>query len=243
MNLAGPSLEEQAKYWSDWSIQSARGEGQGDPYDDRVCAMVRACAARCADRGQAADVGCGTGWITRVLGTEFREALGFDLPSPAIEKAAADLPHVKFVRGDFLAATANVPAGTCDMVVSCEVVAHVANQREFFVRCRSMLRPGGRFLLFTQNPVVWMNESHLTPKSPSHLRHWPSRDEVRAHCQAARLRIESASTLEPAGDKGLLWWRPYAMGALRRVIGRPRAKQVFERMGLGRVLAFEAIAE
>ena len=44
------------------------------------------------------------------------------------------------------------------------------------------------------------------------------------------------------GDKGRLWWRPNAQGLLRRVIGRPRAQALFERLGYGRTLAVEAIA-
>lgn len=127
--------------------------------------------------------------------------------------------------------------------MSCEVVAHVRDQRAFFERCRLLTKTGGRFLLLTQNPFTWSRNSYAHSPNENQLRYWLSRDEVRKLCEDAGFRVESIRTLEPMGDQGLLWWRPYAQGALRRLIGRQRAKEVFEALGLGRTLVVEAVAQ
>jgi hypothetical protein len=54
--------------------------------------------------------------------------------------------------------------------------------------------------------------------------------------------IVSLSTVQPHGDQGLLWWRPYAQGALRRVIGRSTTQRLFEALRLGRSFVIEAKA-
>lgn len=234
-----PSLESQGQYWGDWGVSSQRGEARGDPYCDQVCSIVRAVAARCPSGERAADVGCGTGWITAVLEQQFQHVWATDLAPAAINQARQAAPSAEFAEGDFLESPLPPPG---DLTVSCEVVAHVSDRRAFFARCRELTRPGGRFLLFTQNPVTWSRNSYLPAQSPNQLRHWPSKSEVRAHCRAVGFGVESITTLAPAGDQGLLWWRPYAQGVLRRVIGRSRAQGFFERLGLGRTLVVEAVA-
>ncbi|HWA74700.1 MAG TPA: class I SAM-dependent methyltransferase [Polyangiaceae bacterium] len=237
--MEAPSLDAQGEYWGEWGVESARGEGKGDVYDDRVCQLVREVALRCASRERAADVGCGTGWITRVLEASFEHVWATELAPASIRVARQASPKAEFFEGDFLALELPAPV---DLTVTCEVVAHVRDQPAFFARCRELTKLGGRLLVLTQNPVTWSRNSYAHPANPKQLRHWLSRADVRALCEGADFRVESIRTLEPMGDKGLLWWRPYAQGALRRVIGRERAKAFFEWLRLGRTLVIEAVA-
>jgi len=239
MQATSPSLEAQGEYWGQWGVESSRGEGKGDPYDDRVCAIVREVANRCAKRERAADVGCGTGWLTTVLEDIFTHVWATELAPASVRIARQSAPRAQFSEGDFLAVELPAPG---DLTVSCEVVAHVRDQSAFFARCRKLTTLGGRFLLFTQNPVTWSRNSYLHGASENQLRHWLSRDEMRTLCERAGFRVESIRTLEPMGDRGWLFWRPYANGVLRRVIGRQATKSFFERMGLGRTLVVEAVA-
>ena len=232
-----PSIESQGEFWGNWAVKSDRGEGKGDPYDDRVCDIVRRVAYECKEHERAIDIGCGTGWITRVLATRFGEVIGTDIAASALQVAHRTVPGAHFIECDFL--EANLGHSFFDLVVSCEVIAHVADQRAFFRRCRDIISPGGKFLLITQNPTVWHRHRGATAPSPHQLRHWLGRDEILEHAQAVGFRVLSIRTLEPAGDKGLLFWRPYVQGALRRVIGRPAAKRALEAVGLGRSLVVE----
>jgi len=239
MDPHAPSLEAQGEYWGGWGVESRRGEGKGDPYDDRVCQLVRLVAARCACHERAADVGCGTGWLTSVLAGEFEHVWATELAPASLRVARNSAPSAEFSEGDFLTLELP-PAG--DLTVTCEVIAHVSDQPAFLERCRQLTKTGGRLLLLTQNPLTWSRNSYAHSPNERQLRHWLSRAAVRALCETAGFRIESIRTLEPMGDQGLLWWRPYAQGALRRIVGRPRAKALFERIGLGRTLAIEAVA-
>jgi hypothetical protein len=109
-------------------------------------------------------------------------------------------------------------------------------------RCRRLTTRGGRFLLFTQNPTAWHRNRYAHAPSPDQLRHWLTLAEIREHCTVLGFRVHAVQTIAPAGDQGALWWRPYGQGALRRIIGRPRAARLFERLGLERTLVVEAVA-
>lgn len=238
---AGPAIEDQGAFWGAWGVGAPRAEGRGDLYVDQVCNLVRDVAARCPTAGVAADVGCGTGWITKVLTERFAKVWGVEIAADSLKLARRDVPQAELVLGDFLALEQRPT--NCDLVVSCEVIAHVADQAAFIARCRSMLKPGGRLLLFTQNPVTWSRTRYVTPPDPKQIRHWLSLDEIRGHFSSAGLRVVSTRTLMPHGDKGLLFWRPVANGVLRRVIGRRATHRIFERLGLGRTIVVEAVAE
>jgi len=69
----------------------------------------------------------------------------------------------------------------------------------------------------------------MRPAPMSFATGWPGGD--REHCAAVGFRVHAVQTIAPAGDQGLLWRRPYGQGALRRVIGPPRAARLFERLG------------
>ncbi len=242
-----PSLEEQARRWNAWNLESDRGEYGGDPdYCRRVAALTEACAARAfgplaRTEAVALEVGCGTGWLCRALARCCAEVWGTDLSPEAIEVAQRRQPAGHFVAADFT----SVELGAFprfDLVVSCEAVAHVADQAEFFRRCRSLTRTGGRLLLFSQNPFTWSRSSYLAPPPAGHLRHWPTREELDRHFTEAGYRLVSIQTIFPHGDRGLLVWRPYANGILRRLVGRRLNDALWERLGLGRTLVVEAVA-
>ena len=46
--------------------------------------------------------------------------------------------------------------GPFDLVVSADVISHVGDQQAFVDRVTALLRPGGTFLLMTQNGPVWL---------------------------------------------------------------------------------------
>jgi cyclopropane fatty-acyl-phospholipid synthase-like methyltransferase len=241
------SPQEQAA-WEAWNLEKDRG---AEEYCQRMAQIARECAVRAGSQ-RVVEVGCGNGWLMAALEGSFASRWACDISVESVETARKRVPGADFVAGDFLALpleTLPAPASV-DLVVSCEVVAHVSDQRAFFKRCRALTKPTGRLLLFTQNPTTWSRSSYLEPVAPGRLRHWPTRAELAQHFTACGYRLESLDTIEPHGDRGLLAWRPYANGVIRRGLGlvfgqdegRARTKRFFERIGFGRTLVVEAVA-
>lgn len=241
-----PTIEAQGRFWDKWAFAQPRLEGKDDEYIDRACDMIRDVASRCTgDNARAADIGCGLGWKLRVLLEDFGYVYGIDIAEASLEHAAKHAPAARLAHGDFVAMPeADLPKD-CDLVVSCEVLAHVEDQPEFLRRVHSMLKPNGRFLLFSQNPTTWSRESHRTEADSDQLRKWLSLKEIRELCDKAGLRIVRTTTLMPHGDQGLLFWRPYANGIIRRIpfVGRARTHRFFEWLGLGRSIVVEAVRD
>jgi 2-polyprenyl-3-methyl-5-hydroxy-6-metoxy-1,4-benzoquinol methylase len=237
MTTESPNLSDQGKSWAAWAVESDRGETRGDPeYCSAISRFVRSAMER-SGHGRAADVGCGTGWLTEVLAERFDHVWGVELGEDSLDVARKRLPQCEFVAGDFLAVPLPEPVNFC---VSCEVVAHVENQALFFERLRDLVVPGGRIVLVSQNPFVWSRNSWLTPPDPNRLRKWLPLSELRAHLERVGFSVERTTTVEPVGDRGLLFWRPYVNGVVRRIIGRANARRLFESMGLGRSYVIEA---
>lgn len=233
--------------WTDWNLDHDRGQ---EDYCQRIAQLARDCAARCPAQDQVVDVGCGNGWLTAALDGVFRNRWACDISPQSVGAAQRRIPSARLVAGDFVALDAEDLPENADLVVSCEVVAHVSDQRAFFQRCRSVTKPGGRLLLLTQNPATWNRSSYLEPPAPGRLRHWPTRAELEEHFAAVGYRLEKFSTIEPHGDRGLLIWQPYASGIIRRTLGvilgkdegRAQTKRMFEALGLGRTFVVEAVA-
>jgi ubiquinone/menaquinone biosynthesis C-methylase UbiE len=96
------------------------------------------------------DVGCGTGYLLRVLARDYPDAellAGVD-PAPAMIKAATFLAvdqPCSFVAGR--AEEIPYPSDSFDLVVSTTSFDHWADQRAGLVECARVLLPGGRLVL------------------------------------------------------------------------------------------------
>lgn len=103
------------------------------------------------------DLGCGTGWLTAMLG-QFYPALGVDLSDTAIAAATIRHPHVQFLATDIF--TWNFPKGEADIVVSQEVIEHTSNPQRYLEIAWELLKPGGYLVLTTPNAGTM---KHLKP--------------------------------------------------------------------------------
>lgn len=100
------------------------------------------------------DFGCGTGWLSAILG-RFGPTTGIDLSLLAIEKARQKYPDVQFIASDFV--DLEMRDEKFDIVVSQEVIEHVADQAGYVSLAAQFLRPRGYLILTTPN--AW-NFSH-----------------------------------------------------------------------------------
>ena len=121
------------------------------------------------------DLGCGAGWLCPQL-TRFGHVTGTDLSDEVLARAQSRTPNVTFITGDFM--ELDFGMHSFDVIVTLEVLSHVADQTAFLKKLTSHLRPGGYLMLATQNRVVLKYFNFLTPPAPGQLRRWVSRQEL-----------------------------------------------------------------
>jgi SAM-dependent methyltransferase len=123
--------------------------------------------------GRFLEVGCGSGWISRIFLELGWAGLGVDLHEPSILHALeANRPYV--ARGDyhalqldFLDPEAGLDGREFDVIISCMVIEHLddAGESRYFDRCRSLLVEGGLAIVLV----------------PASERHWGIEDEIAGH--------------------------------------------------------------
>jgi SAM-dependent methyltransferase len=148
-----PSNEDQLAYWDGesgayWAERADRFEVGVAGYD-----FVSAVGIERTDR--VLDVGCGAGATTRAAARTAVDghALGVDLSGPMLALArsrSAGLPNVRFEQAD-----AQVhPFPEFDVVMSRSGVMFFGDPESAFANLARALRPGGRLVLMTWQPVA-----------------------------------------------------------------------------------------
>jgi 2-polyprenyl-3-methyl-5-hydroxy-6-metoxy-1,4-benzoquinol methylase len=149
------------------------------------------------------------------------------------------LPDVTFVAGDFMAL--DFPAERFDVVITLEVLSHVADQEAFVDKLARLLKPGGLLILATQNRPVLEKYNSIPAPQPGQLRRWVDRVELQ-RLLSARFRVREISSITLNANKGpmrLVAGRS-AKRMIRMVSGRS-VERVLARAGLGWTLM--ALAE
>jgi SAM-dependent methyltransferase len=182
-------------------------------------------------------IGCGTGWLENGL-AGFGEVWGMDLSAAAIAEGLRNYPGVHLQCGDFM--TVDLPA-PFDLVVSADSLQPMPDHGACVDRVAELLRPGGTFLLMTQNPWIWERRSTYRPDSATvphaSRKEWANLRRIR-QLLARSFSIERETTIEPGGDVGLLWWveHPMIRRSMGAIFGDYRWQRLLEVMGFGREL-------
>lgn len=111
------------------------------------------------------DLGCGSGWLTNVLGL-FGPTIGVDYSEEAIKLAKSRYAHVSFIHADIL--NWDYPKKAFDVVISQEVIEHFWEQHSYINVAYDLLDDGGYIILTTPNKTtfysmpedVWKNWSN-----------------------------------------------------------------------------------
>ncbi len=207
------------EFWNSWN-REMREHQQGD-VSLRQAEIV---ADRLAGRSGLSilDAGCGSGWLSARL-TRFGSVVGTDLADEVVERAGERVPEARFVAGDVM----TVDVGSdFDVVVSLEVLSHVADQPALMRRMYDWLVPGGRLLLATQNRPVLSRFNRIPPPGQGQLRRWVDRRELRELAESAGFRVDELFTVTPKADHGPM----RLVAKLGRVT---RTTALLERAGFG----------
>ena len=228
--MTTPSLDHQREYWKYW--QSTRTESIYAT--ERANSILEVLPALGLDQPRILDLGCGTGWFTVQL-AELGTATGLDLNDEAMREAQARWPHIRFIGGDICAQ--ELEAGSYDLIVSVQVIAHVTDQERFMERVAALLAPGGYFLITTNNRFIMERlgtsdgGSHV---SQGHIENWLSTGELKK-LVLRYLDVVKVWTVTPEGNAGIL--RLVNSTKVNRIAGaivsKNTLRRVKERLGLG----------
>lgn len=222
--VSDPQIER--TFWNRWNAE-ARERIQGDVSLDQARVVTGWLEG---ERGlRILDAGCGTGWMSERL-VPFGTVVGTDLADEVVDRAAARVPDVTFVAGDVM----TVDVGSeFDVIVSLEVLSHVPDQAGLLGRFHSLLRPGGRLLLATQNRPVLERLNRIPPPAPGQRRAWVDRDELRDLLRGAGFSIEEMRVITPTADHGPM----RVVAKLGRVL---HCSHLLERAGFGWTIVVRA---
>lgn len=229
MNV-GPTIAQQREFYDErWIHKQYANQLQRE----RTIEILRGLRFVRTNPPRILELGCGTGWLTGILG-RFGPAVGLELSPAAVEKATATLPDVEFHAFDI---SANASLGTFDVVISHEVIEHLEDQAMHVALAARYLNPGGILILTTPNGHPWLK--HLRPQ-PGHegaqpIENWLTKAQL-VRLVSRELAVLECRTILPA-RRGTGVLRAINSGvaaaALRRAGLGTLHQHVLKRLGFG----------
>jgi 2-polyprenyl-3-methyl-5-hydroxy-6-metoxy-1,4-benzoquinol methylase len=168
----------------------------------RASSILEALASLKVAQPEICDLGCGTGWLTSILGN-FGPALGVDLSDVAISQASERYPSARFVAHDILAW--NYSCSAYDVVVSQEVLEHMPDQARYLQVVYKLLRPGGYLIVTTPNlnTLNAMPDDQRDTWSNQPEENWLTRRALRLLLEQHFEVVKLTSIIPGYGAKGL----------------------------------------
>jgi 2-polyprenyl-3-methyl-5-hydroxy-6-metoxy-1,4-benzoquinol methylase len=188
----------QRDFWNDWNAETR--EISFDSISIDQAKVIFSWLERLGRRDlKLIYVGCGAGWLCSQLAA-FGQVTGTDLSDEVLARAAIRMPDVRFIAGDF--SQLDLGNAEYDVVVSLEVLSHVADQRAFMEQVSNLLTPDGYFMIATQNrPALPRNT--IPPPKPGQLRRWVDHKELQDLLNP-HFRIEEMFSITPRFNRGAL---------------------------------------
>lgn len=172
------------------------------------------------------DLGCGSGWLTSVLGM-MGEATGVDLSDTAIQEAKSRYPGARFEAGDVLE-WRNGSAGEFDIVVSQEVIEHIVEQEKYISVAYDALCDGGYLILTTPNKrrchTAGTEYIKLSAEQP--IENWLTIGELRKLMISKFQDVQVRTLIGGIGGRGVDRW--INSTRLRRMMRRLGVNWIYE---------------
>ncbi len=209
----------QASFWNRWN-EANRESKIAEVSQDQRSVVLSWLSALGRTNLDLIDVGCGSGWLSPHL-KPFGRVTATDLSEAVLGRARERIPNVEFVAGDFM--TLDFGRERFDVVVSLEVLSHVADQQAFVAKLASLLRPGGLLILATQNRPILERYNTVPAPEPGQLRKWFDRNEL-VSLLSPHFQVREVRAITPVANRG----------PMRLLAGR-KMKRVWRRM-VGRAM-------
>ena len=120
-----------------------------------------------------------------------------------------------------------------DVVVTLEVLAHVADQQAFVERIAKLLKPSGLLMLATQNRPVLERFNRIEPPGPGQIRRWVDARELTALLSRS-FRILELKSVTPRANRGVMrLLNSRKINHPIRTLFGDRFENLKERLGLG----------
>lgn len=224
-----PTIQQQRDAWSEWAVTTRERRLTEISTDQREVVLAWLDQTDRANLN-ILEVGCGPGWLCPDL-KRFGDVTATDLVDDVLDRARARVSGVCFISGDFM--ELDFEPGSYDVVVTLEVLAHVADQRAFISKIATTLKPGGTLILATQNRPVLEQHNNVPAPSPGQIRTWVDANELR-QLLAPDFDVRELKIITPITNKGP--WRLFnnrkINWLLKKLFGNG-PKRLKENLGLG----------
>jgi 2-polyprenyl-3-methyl-5-hydroxy-6-metoxy-1,4-benzoquinol methylase len=147
------------------------------------------------------DLGCGTGWLAAIL-SQFGPTTAIDLSALAVEVAAQKYPWVRFYNGDIFA-WSRIEVFGFDVIVSQEVIEHVADQAGYLRIASGLLRDRGYLILTTPNAGTLRAMSNARSWSNQPIENVLTMRALRSMVSRYFEIIETTTIVPGFGDRGM----------------------------------------
>lgn len=191
-----PTLAAQRAAWERWNAETREQRLGEISTDQRDCVLAWLQRLGRTDL-DIIDVGGGAGWLCPSM-ARFGRVTGTDFSADVLARAQERMPEVRFIAGDFMSLP--FEASSFDVVVSLEVLSHVADQTAFVAKVAQLLRPSGMLMLATQNRPVLERLNRVPPPEPGAIRQWVDRDELNA-LLSPRFDIWEMNAITPRANR------------------------------------------
>lgn len=228
------ALSAQERFWNDWNAKHR--EVIVGPISqmqaEKICGWVTELGST---ELTIIDVGCGSGWMCERL-ICFGQVTGTDLAGEVIDRARARVPRASFLSGDFM--SLDLPRHGADVIVTLEVLSHMADQPAFVAKLAEALKPGGHLMIATQNRFVLERYASVAPRGEGQIRQWVDHRQLRKLLLPRFEILELTSIYPNFGHIGLLRLvnSPKLNAVVSRVVPRATIDRLKERWYLGHTL-------
>lgn len=109
------------------------------------------------------DIGCSTGFMTKLYSDAFADSTGIDIDAPAVEHAQKKFSSSKL---RFLTASAmetGLPSHSYDVITCSQIYEHVPNAQKLVDEIHRLLKEDGVCYFAAGNRFTWMEEHYKLP--------------------------------------------------------------------------------
>lgn len=187
----------QQAFWNEWN-SAHRESGVSEISLDQRAVITEWLDRLGRTNLQILEVGCGVAWLCPWL-KPYGQVTATDLSDEVLRRAAGKISGVRFLAGDFM--TLDLDPAAYDVVISVEVLSHVADQPAFVKKLAALTAPSGHLMLATQNRDALQAFNNVDELRPGQLRRWVDRAELESLLLEAGFEVCEVRPITPRANR------------------------------------------